>query len=155
MPYASVEARRANDEVRRKRIMADPEKAAARRASTAAAMRKRRKSPEKREATYAATAAWAEKNNNRRFAHVKHKYGVTREEWERLFAEQGGVCAICRRPETAHEPRTGAVRMLAVDHCHASGRIRGLLCYRCNTAIGLLGEDPERLEAARRYLGGE
>lgn len=63
-------------------------------------------------------------------------------------------CAICRQPETNIDRRTGALKRLAVDHCYASGVVRGLLCFNCNTAIGKMGDDPERLRLAADYLGG-
>lgn len=74
------------------------------------------------------------------------KYGITREGYDRLLEEQDGVCAICRGP------RRGPGATFHVDHCHSSNRVRGLLCGPCNTAIGLLGDDPERLERAAAYL---
>jgi len=60
------------------------------------------------------------------------------------------VCAICEKPETAK--RSGKVVPLSVDHNHQTGKPRGLLCAACNRAIGLMQEDPQRLEAAARYL---
>jgi hypothetical protein len=57
---------------------------------------------------------------------------------------QAGVCAICEQPP--------GDRRFCVDHCHATGQIRGLLCDRCNTGIGLLGDSPERLANARDYV---
>jgi hypothetical protein len=57
----------------------------------------------------------------------KKKYGITLDEYEAMLAAQGGVCKLCGRP-----PKT---RRLAVDHDHKNGRVRGLLCYRCNRAI--------------------
>lgn len=62
-----------------------------------------------------------------------------------MFEAQGGVCAVCKEP-----CRSG--RALAVDHDHASGRVRGLLCAGCNGALGLLLDDPRRAEAAVAYL---
>jgi hypothetical protein len=63
-----------------------------------------------------------------------------------MHVEQCGRCAICGREPNARRPR------LVVDHCHRTGRNRGLLCDRCNRAIGLLGETVETLEAAVGYL---
>ena len=63
----------------------------------------------------------------------------------------GSRCALCRR--TAEEARTSdRIKALSVDHCHETGAIRGLLCGPCNTGIGMLGENPERLTAAADYL---
>lgn len=73
------------------------------------------------------------------------KFGVSREQYVEMHDAQQGVCAICGRPCP-----TG--RSLAVDHDHSTGRVRGLLCMPCNTAIGQMGDDPERLVAAASYL---
>jgi hypothetical protein len=59
---------------------------------------------------------------------LKTKYGLTFEQYWRLFAAQDGRCAICHKP-----PKTVS---LSVDHCHRTGQIRGLLCYRCNYGLG-------------------
>lgn len=81
-------------------------------------------------------------------------YGLTLEEYNERLAEQGGVCAICLAPERDSHGRTGRVFSLAVDHDHSTGRIRGLLCQRCNRAIGLLNDDAERIRRAASYLEG-
>lgn len=72
------------------------------------------------------------------------KYGLSVEEYSRLDREQQGRCAIHRGV-----PKSG---MLVVDHDHATGRVRGLLCPSCNTAIGLFRENPNYLRAAIEYL---
>jgi hypothetical protein len=81
---------------------------------------------------------------------LRRTYGITIEEWDAMFTEQGGLCAICHRPETA--TLHGVVKRLAVDHDHITGTVRGLLCQNCNRAIGLLGHDPARLRQAAEYL---
>lgn len=68
-----------------------------------------------------------------------------------LMDEQAGLCAICGNPEHRHDP-SGRVKRLAVDHNHATGAARGLLCQDCNTAIGLLSDDPHRASRAVAYL---
>lgn len=73
------------------------------------------------------------------------KYGLTVEQYAEMYQQQGGVCAICSQTD-----RQG--HRLAVDHCHATGAVRGLLCHACNVAIGLLRDDPSLLDAASRYL---
>ncbi len=70
-------------------------------------------------------------------------YGLSAEHHRRLVEQQNGVCAICKRPSR---------RALCVDHCHATRQVRGLLCDKCNTALGLLGDDVRRLLAAVAYL---
>lgn len=81
---------------------------------------------------------------------LKKDFGITVDVYQTLFDEQGGVCAICARPETA--TRGGRVKWMAVDHCHDTGVIRGLLCSACNVAIGAFDDDIERLERAIAYL---
>jgi hypothetical protein len=71
--------------------------------------------------------------------------GSSLREYEQLKEAQGGVCAICGRAPVAKQ-------RLSVDHCHVTGQVRGLICDPCNTALGLFGDDPERLLAAARYL---
>lgn len=73
------------------------------------------------------------------------RYGIDPDEFRRLYRLQGGRCAICKK-----QP---GVKGLSVDHCHTTGAIRGLLCGRCNTAIGLMHDDPDILRAAIEYLG--
>jgi len=76
---------------------------------------------------------------------LERKYGLTIEKYEAQVKAQDGKCSICGRiPE----------KRLAVDHCHISGRIRGLLCYACNSAIGLMGDDPDMIRRASAYVEG-
>jgi Recombination endonuclease VII len=105
---------------------------------------------------------WYAKNKHllpyrRRTDYPGKKFGLTWEEYQHLVLAQNGVCAICHRAEVACDPRTGKLRELAVDHDHnkkkgEAGFIRGLLCYRCNTGLGLLGDSADRLLAAVAYL---
>jgi hypothetical protein len=78
------------------------------------------------------------------------QYGLSIEDWEDIFNKQNGVCAICNLPETVIDK--GTKRRLAVDHCHSTGKIRGLLCTKCNKGIGLLNDSPEILDKASAYL---
>ena len=74
-------------------------------------------------------------------------YGITLDDYERMAAEQNGVCAICKQARfTKQYPR------LCVDHCHATGRVRGLLCSWCNSLIGHAGDNRTVLMAAVEYL---
>lgn len=79
-------------------------------------------------------------------------YGLDQQAYTALLANQGGVCAICQLAERYIDARTGLPRNLAVDHDHATGRVRGLLCGRCNRALGQLNDDPDRLRRALAYL---
>lgn len=80
---------------------------------------------------------------------MQEKYGIGLDEVEDLLAAQDYKCAICRRPEDAGG---GWIARLHVDHSHATGKVRGLLCMHCNTAIGKFGDDPEVLKRALYYL---
>jgi hypothetical protein len=86
---------------------------------------------------------------------LKHYYGITLVEYENLLVAQNGVCAICRQAETSTDPKLNRPRRLAVDHCHTTGKIRGLLCLACNTAIGKLKDDPQLIERAAAYVRNE
>jgi hypothetical protein len=76
-------------------------------------------------------------------------YGITAADYDRLHESQKGLCAVCRQKET-HKIR-GVIRPLCIDHDHFTGRVRGLLCNRCNTALGLLGDDQATIEALASY----
>lgn len=75
---------------------------------------------------------------------LKKKYGITLDEYEGRLAAQQGCCAVCKSPP--------GKKALAVDHCHDTGIIRGILCHGCNTALGLLREDEKIVAALGRYL---
>jgi hypothetical protein len=94
--------------------------------------------------------AWREKNRDRRLEqlreiHLRKKFGLTVKEFSRMLESQGGVCALCKAP-----PTPGI--SLHVDHDHGTGEVRGLLCVRCNNAIGLLRENPDLMRRAARYV---
>lgn len=76
---------------------------------------------------------------------MKAKFGITPEEYDVMLNKQNGVCAIC-----SNTCRSG--RRLAIDHCHKTGKIRGLLCGECNNGIGKLKDDPSLLRKAITYL---
>lgn len=73
-------------------------------------------------------------------------YGITLAEYERMARRQRWRCAVCDRKAYPAGSR------LVVDHNHATGEVRGLLCQPCNSALGLMGEKAERLVSAARYL---
>jgi Recombination endonuclease VII len=94
--------------------------------------------------------AWREKNRPRvlkqlREIHLRNKFSLTIEEYDTILESQGGVCALC---DAAPTPGIS----LHVDHDHGTGEIRGLLCVRCNNALGLFREDPDLLKRAARYV---
>ena len=77
---------------------------------------------------------------------LKFRYNITLIEYDEIFEEQNGVCAICGRVESIMG------RRLAVDHDHKTGKVRGLLCYRCNTRLGILEENSNLLLVMLNYL---
>ncbi len=87
-----------------------------------------------------------------RAQNLKRNYGLTVEQFEIMLGEQGGCCLICKTPEDSIDPRTGKTRNLAVDHCHTTGKVRGLLCAGCNNGLGCFKDDTNRIVAALEYL---
>lgn len=80
------------------------------------------------------------------------RFGITVEDYGAMLKAQKGVCGICLRPESTIDHRMKKPRRLAVDHCHTTGKVRGLLCVGCNQALGNFQDDPTRLQAAIDYL---
>jgi hypothetical protein len=80
---------------------------------------------------------------------LKKNFGITISEYDAMLSRQKGVCAICEKPNRYKDGRR-----LAVDHDHATGKVRGLLCGRCNKGIGLLQESIPTIERAIVYLRG-
>lgn len=79
--------------------------------------------------------------------HMKRAYGIDFEGYSYLIEKHNGVCAICRKSPPNHYKKR-----LCIDHCHTTGKIRGLLCDDCNTAIGLLQDSTELMSNAIHYL---
>ena len=103
--------------------------------------------PERRSELAAATKEWRDKTDpdyERRWR-LQREYGVTPEWYDEKLAEQGGHCALC--PATTVKGK----RYLFIDHNHATGKARGVLCYRCNTFLSQI-ENPGWLSAALAYL---
>lgn len=90
---------------------------------------------------------------DRKKGREKHRwldFGLTPEGFETLRLQQGGLCAICRQAETVRHGRR--LIALTVDHCHITGRVRGLLCVRCNRALGLVRDSSAVLRGIAAYL---
>ena len=79
--------------------------------------------------------------------HMKRNYGMTFAKYEQMLDDQKGVCAIC-----SAEPPDHHKKRLNIDHCHTTGRVRGLLCDACNRALGLFKDSPDVLLKAISYL---
>lgn len=94
---------------------------------------------------------WGQDNKER----MKHydrarriqRYGITLKDYERLVAQQKFRCEICEMPE-----KEDIYGVLRVDHCHKTGKVRGLLCNGCNRALGMVKDKPEVLISAAAYL---
>jgi hypothetical protein len=84
---------------------------------------------------------------------LKRLYGITQNDYYRMLEAQGGCCAICgsRNPK-ARKYRKAAEVVFCVDHCHATGRVRGLLCTACNRAVGLIEDNRETALKMAEYL---
>jgi hypothetical protein len=81
-----------------------------------------------------------------RDSYLRVKWGITEEQYNGILKQQRGGCAICERPPTTVS--------LAVDHDHITGRIRGLLCYRCNHFLVGRHRDPDLVQRIADYLRG-
>ena len=107
-----------------------------------------RKQPERMEKRRETDAAWRKNNQDKRYVNNRptrmRRFGLTVDQYEAILEKQSGVCALCSSP-----PKK---RKLAVDHCHETGRIRGLLCSNCNTGLGKMGDNIAGLERAILYL---
>ena len=95
----------------------------------------------------AARAREWEKRNPfyRKNTYLKKRFGITIQDYNWMMEHQNCGCAICGKP-------SDGIKALAVDHCHATGQVRGLLCVNCNRGLGHFDDKPELLEAAIAYL---
>lgn len=82
---------------------------------------------------------------------LRTHYGITYDDYLKMLAEQGGGCAICK----GTSPGRKGVTHFSVDHCHATNRVRGLLCTSCNNGLGRFKDSPTFLENAIAYLKKE
>lgn len=77
---------------------------------------------------------------------LKRNYGIDLKIYNELFEKQSGCCAICGVHQSKQK------RVMAVDHCHSTKAVRGLLCFNCNTAIGKFNDDASLLYKAIAYI---
>jgi hypothetical protein len=94
---------------------------------------------------------WVANNKNRhgviqKNSRLKKQFGISLEDYERMAKEQEGLCAICGKKQQE------GIRRLAVDHNHKTKKVRGLLCWGCNGALGKFGDSIEMLKKAIEYL---
>lgn len=93
-----------------------------------------------------------QKSRNRSITVKYDKYGITKDEYDNLWVSQEGKCAICHKEEASRSP-LGRTIMLAVDHDHKTGKVRGLLCKSCNVGVGKFFDRIDILKFAISYLG--
>lgn len=88
------------------------------------------------------------KNHYLKGAQLRHKklFGMEPEDYDELLVKQGFSCAICRKHFTTFK------KALSVDHCHETGKVRGLLCQPCNTGLGMFKDNPKVMARALVYL---
>lgn len=87
-----------------------------------------------------------------RDSRLKKSFGISIDEYQNMFNNQKGLCKICGNPEKARQPNSEAFRLLCVDHCHSTGKVRGLLCTNCNIMLGQAKDDIQILSNAIEYL---
>lgn len=101
----------------------------------------------------ASSRDWYRANTDKaRCGKLRQLFGITLADYEAMMVAQACVCAICGKPETRIDNRTKQPSRLAVDHCHSTGKVRGLLCSACNKGIGHLKDDPALLRKSAEYL---
>lgn len=102
--------------------------------------------PEQRKKRREKQKEWAIENKDKtRFDSIKRKYGLSKGGYDDLYRKQKGLCAICLK-------QFKGTKQTHVDHCHKTNKVRGLLCSKCNPAIGLFGDDVLTLSRAIDYI---
>jgi hypothetical protein len=87
----------------------------------------------------------------RRASRIKHRYGITADQYFEMVNARNNLCDVCRQPPSQENTRAHWGGKLCIDHCHKTGKVRGLLCNNCNLAVGY-GKTPENLNRAAEYL---
>lgn len=106
--------------------------------------------PERRKRNKERAVEWAKNNKDKAAAtkrrrDLKKRYGITPEQWDAIFITQGSRCAICKTADAGK-------RQWHTDHCHTSGKVRGILCMRCNALLGYAKDNVTTLYEAITYL---
>jgi hypothetical protein len=122
--------------------------------------KRRSESPELRERGREYARKWGQNNKERRNLNLRKyrlltKYGMTMADFDAMLTKQDGLCAICRvkmtPPASPSKAKEGKSSM-TVDHCHSTGRVRGILCQTCNLALGMFKDSIVRVRYAVAYL---
>ena len=111
---------------------------------------------ERRPSWLRAQKAWRDRNPDKAKQghlnrYLKRTYGISKEQYDLMVEAQAGLCAICAEPER-RVAKNGELQRLSVDHCHATGAVRGLLCDDCNVAISRVRDNPEIADTIAAYL---
>lgn len=85
-----------------------------------------------------------------KISNLNNRHNITEEYYNILFIKQNYVCKICNKPERVY--RNNKLLKLSVDHCHKTGKIRGLLCNNCNRGLGFFNDSSDLLRSASYYL---
>lgn len=83
---------------------------------------------------------------------ILNRFKITAIQYNEILKHQNNTCAICKNPETQKKRKSNNPRMLSIDHCHKTGKIRGLLCHQCNVGLCTFKDSIEYLESAINYL---
>lgn len=83
---------------------------------------------------------------------ILHRFKMSADDYYSMLEKQNGLCAICKKPETQLKKKYNKVKMLSVDHCHSTGKIRGLLCHQCNAGLGSFKDSVTYLASAIDYI---
>ena len=115
-----------------------------------------RKSSQCKKCIQMGNSKWLKKNKRQQSEYrkehkLKTRYNITIEDYNKLLIKQNNICAICGKEEISTDCK-GKIRKLSVDHNHSTGKVRGLLCGKCNQGIGNLDENIYNLKMAIRYL---
>ena len=112
-----------------------------------------RQSPEKKKQLAQHYKKWLkEQSTDKQLDYNLKRYGISLEIYEQMLKEQNNVCKICKQSEDRIDNRTKKPRRLAVDHCHDTGKVRGLLCGYCNSALGMTNDNIEVLQEMIKYI---
>ncbi len=95
---------------------------------------------------YGRSKSTVETKTRQRELILRRIYGITSENYNDMFIEQGGCCAICGKHQEEFKFR------LSIDHCHETGKVRGLLCHRCNGGLGCFDDNIQIVKNVIKYL---
>lgn len=110
----------------------------------------RKKAKEWRLANPDRVQAYREQNRRRSYLQeARRKYGISADQFAAMMHSQSDACATCKKPFCCGDKQTKP----HIDHCHASGNVRGILCNRCNSVLGLVCDNKELLTSLAGYLG--